>query len=846
MMLSTLAVRLGQMRLFWLLRASLRNAKFWRDKNLYGFGKSIKDKTTFAQTFLDLLKSVLSEIVLGFLIVVALQYLNELAAPTIASFGFSALTNGEYESLLVAVIALGGVFIGLYYTATSAIAGIAYSQAPSQIRTMFATERYGQVYMRFVARATFVSTVVLLFFVLGFPQITIALPFIVASAGLSIAAFVNLGSAAFHLFDPTSLTVYPLERLRQYVRQMTVGKYKWSDESFQQHVHNLAVREISALNAISKMAVGQPHLAGTPYANFCNSLIGFLCWYEPRKRRIPKNSRWFQQLPVHPDWYNTSDSTTSIVHETGSILQPESTSKDDWIEERLLKIVWEYISKNVDSDQFGVVLNTVAYINIYVETLAAEHLVEKALKVTNDTFSACETFLLEAENSATNIERKIALTDNIAQLPITILLTYLTAIQKLDRDHIHTVCKEANWANTEQVHATNLPSFTRDIVEWLFQRISFEVSTEGRIVTPAWYSAEQIGLSVCKKAQDAINLLYKDSYELYFEWVKKCEGRNQEWVNASILSRTHEYTSKAAHHKDSLLECWDHLYQTRRIGELPWPPPNTQTIEKNFATNRKFVMQKMATLAALLVFAQRSENIPDFGGKFLHATAESVLESLFDNDIQFVSENFQLFHIASMQKFDLMRPKADGEISRREYELKLALSPLIDLLEISGIAFFLSEFHETPELFSPIKSAWDEYFENKHTQKQLAVKSIGAGVALTESAFELAHRSVLRTGWGLKLKALVGTLKTSTHLSGREFFHSEEIAIHESALVRLFSKSSYSSMYDGIDLFIFGYLKNVDGFEISDFGRMRRRDLEMAISREMERRNPRANLHHDN
>ncbi len=78
------------------------------------------------------------------------------------------IVNDTYGTLLGTVAATGGVFIGLYYAATTAIAGAIYSNVPNNIRDLLAQDRVGNIYMRFLSFMTFSSIVLLALRAAGF------------------------------------------------------------------------------------------------------------------------------------------------------------------------------------------------------------------------------------------------------------------------------------------------------------------------------------------------------------------------------------------------------------------------------------------------------------------------------------------------------------------------------------------------------------------------------------------------------------------------------------------------------------------------------------------------------
>lgn len=110
-----------------------------------------------------------------------------------------------------------------------------------------------------------------------------------------------------------------------------------------------------------------------------------------------------------------------------------------------------------------------------------------------------------------------------------------------------------------------------------------------------------------------------------------------------------------------------------------------------------------------------------------------------------------------------------------------------------------------------------------------------AAVTLTETAFELAHRSVLRTTWRQKInQKLMGVPRKKGYRRG--WLESDTVVEHKSPLVRIFGRQPFGSFHDGIDILIGFYLCHREGADGLDFG-WKRRNLMEKIKRE-KRNNP--------
>ena len=139
---------------------------------------------------------------------------------------------------------------------------------------------------------------------------------------------------------------------------------------------------------------------------------------------------------------------------------------------------------------------------------------------------------------------------------------------------------------------------------------------------------------------------------------------------------------------------------------------------------------------------------------------------------------------------------------------------------------------------------WDEYLDQDSAQSQL--QFLAGAVSLTESAYEIAHRSSNRSGWkqiirqqlrDLERQEVPEDLESQAALRGQGFIfvESETIVLHESPLVRVFADDHSFLLYDGIDIFLAKYIRQREDGRDLDFGRPEYRDIEEAIRREESR-----------
>lgn len=242
----------------------------------------------------------------------------------------------------------------------------------------------------------------------------------------------------------------------------------------------------------------------------------------------------------------------------------------------------------------------------------------------------------------------------------------------------------------------------------------------------------------------------------------------------------------------------------------------------------------MAEESTRLGALSRPSAYPDFAGQFLHAVGERLLAALVDNDAEAVNESFSYYFASSLMQFDHLRAKADFQDWRGLSAMKVAIAPVLDLMSASGYGLLLAEVHDNPNLSSSIIGVWNKYLDSSKNGGADVLTLLISAISITDSAFEIAHRSLIRTAWLQSVARALGEIKRRNIRVGGSFGMHRSVADHESALVRVFAEGDFLPSYDGIDVFVEMLLKkraDIAGVAINP----RRLRLGETIAREKKR-----------
>ncbi|MDR3502098.1 MAG: hypothetical protein P4L79_05895 [Legionella sp.] len=822
---------LSQHRAFWWMRSFGYKVFVRIGAQVFRYQFNARDKKDNLVSFRHLLQITQTQLILALLFAILLQLVDPVV------IGFYKLTflkipdDSDYVTFLVSISGIGGVFIGLYYAAISTIAGSIYAKVPNNIRDLLAQERIGNMYMHFLSFITFLGISLASFRVLGFSRICLAIPVMLVAAGVGIIAFVKLGQRVFYLFDPTALSLHLFGQLRQFVKMVNAGGYRWNDAVFQRHANKLASSSLDTLETLSDITKNEAHLHGSPFISLSENLISFMLFYERTKKYIPSDSQWYEQKYVHRDWYRTEDTRVSVAHQTGTILQPDVTNDKEWVEVRVLPIIIECLKVNLNEERYNETLELAGYVDAYLKLLARSGRTDRALNILEklgDSVFEVVSPVSKNEIIANEILEKLAIIEKFASMPITIALACREHIEEIDAEKVEKRLSNITWCNDSNLYKHGFPSYCLPRLEWFKPRLNFEVLAEGQEITPIWYQKELLlQIEADTFVENTKSLVTKGS-DLYCKWINKTTSAKHPWLVGAVMSREWEFWHKVDHQIEIWPRKWSALSDDKKIEGLPWSCFKYEKLKEASQNRQSKLLKLMSAHNLRLELPKRPEGFPDYAGQFLHTSGEVSFEALSKNDQNLLGNVFTMYLYGCIMRFDNLSPKTSSMDWRAQQDFKIAAAPLLDLMELSGYARLMADYHGNEQLWQIVTDAWDHFFAEKGEQSPLSL--LAASIAFTEGAFEIPHRGVLRTNWSMRIRRKLSNVPRHEVFS-RRYLGSHTKIDHNSPLIRIFAREPHGSFHDGIDIFITFYLRTKDGANQLNFGR-KGWDLQDSLERE--------------
>jgi hypothetical protein len=800
---------LSQYKAYWKAKAIKKSFFFNVKRFKYSVANYLRSKLELFNSLSKLFQSVLSYFFLPTLLAFSLQYFQPAAQELYSKIGGHLLNVSEYGTFLATVTSICGIFIGLYYAAITSISGAIYARVPQNIRNLLLREKMGNAYMRFLAMFTFLGIILLALYIMGGKPNPFTPTIIAIFSGLAVYSFIHIGMKAFTLFDPTSLATDVVLQLKKSLVNAVAGATYWDSPEFQNHERIKAENYIDTLEVLADIAEKERHLSGQVLVDFCEKLIWFLQWNELEKSKIPSESHWFESKLKHPNWYQTSDTETSMMNQTGSSLSAKVIKDHDWIESRLLDIIFNSLKLNLKENRFVLVQNLYDLLNKYVATCAYNGRISYALEVINKTSEVSEEQVIGILTHTKNKQSLdlIAVCDAVATLPITALLSFSRSIEKKNNDSNHfELFNKFNWKLSKDIYHLNLSPNTVENLEWLQKRIKFEIEVEKKTITPYWYINNIVFKSEAENFCRCITVLFEDIIQLYANWSTKLSSTNRYWLVASCVTREKEFIFKLGKHLGIFETYWNSIVEYKKNDEY-WPEFNLDTLILSQEKRIEKIDIMSGKIASSLISEEKPDDYPDFAGQFLHSLSEAVFKAILDNNDEKFLTLFPLCFTTTFAQAQKLMPLDVKEEWVRENLTKVAFTPVIDLIDLSGYCILMSEYYGNTRIRRIVDVYWNSYLGKVGSLKDPQVGIIFATIATFDQTYEIPHRNQYRFRWERIINnKLIQSIEYKSVL-GSHPFHEDKIRLHDSPLVRIFSEDEIALSHNGIDVFYTFILK---------------------------------------
>jgi len=729
---------------------------------------------------------------------------------TAVSAGPIRVSASSYVAILSTLAQIAGISLALYFTAMSVVASRAYAEVPRDVRQLLLSERVGNRYVGNVALAAAVSIALLVANAFGLPPSAIGLGVVSILGIVSVYSVARLAERVFHFLDPTLLSAVMVRDILGHIRDVSAGGLRWLDPSYQDFYRRKARNCLGAYLGVAELA-RKKEAYGEGLLDMALDTLRLLAFYSKQKSSIPSDSYWFARVARYGQWFTGDFTKVDIALTTRTMLKPEGVADLVWFEEQTGRIVADAADTFAQRGDLDRARNVCMKLHGGLREMAKNGAMEEALALHHEIESVIKRCArdksLSGVPSFDDARRQALILSTVETYwlgLVNVLLGLSDHLKNTTADSITKTLGRIHWRRARTMYSHGLPRLVLKRIEDLRDRLEFERSVEGRIVSPAWYIRECVAESYAEFIRDArqrvmagIEGRLAAEAETLME-----EGFVVPSVQVTVVGL--QACNKLEHHVKVMRHADDEMQDMRNGGSKDSPEGDWQQIVSRVKGLRKRLVVNLAKTLPILANMQRPATWPDYFGQGYSIIAEECYQSIASgNDEQF-EKVFPLFFMAAMAA--VLRLGAETSGYEQRAAVAVSSDPLVDLLELSGHALIASELDaERSKLWSAARSCWDEFFE-KHPDASVAVKFILATVGVRDSTTLLpwTARYMERTKWQQDLSRRLRERGLIEDYAG---FRAETyVPKHQSPIIRVIAQGGDFLFYEPKDVFLAEYL----------------------------------------
>lgn len=815
--------RFGSHRLFWRIRSIFLNKNFEILRSIFRLQINIESAREETSAIKELLKNAKSSII-GVLLITICICLFEYHINTIAELDFirdsvigeyllRQLDSSTYTQLLIIVATIAGVFLGLYFTAITAVITNMYSIVPNNIKQLFIRDKLGNTYIRILSLSVALSVVMLvmnLIYIYPFHLLPIVLAFLSVS---SVVAFIQLGKRAFFLSDSIFMASELSNDIRRWIRRSTYKGWRWNDPNFQEHYYKRASKSISTLIALTTISRRESKLKENSHYILIANITAIICYYLSLKHLIPSDSRWFGKKLQYEQWYLTESTELERASKGDITLQPKELPDISWLEDELLEAIILGLEEYATIDDKESLYKQLSLLTNLFNDMGEHWSIKDGQKwcnrITDKIFM--KVVIEKSQAKGVQLEYSIAITDICASLPIRLELGLMKAIDTLKIEDFRKKLIKNNWARDSSPYRFSMPLNVVKALEEIRDSTAFEQVSKISYEAPCWYIIEIASNNIDWALFNCWNIIRSLVESWYAETGRKLSDEKLFMQAAAVYMRAIEFAWKLDRHIESL-EKTSKALREGAILDLNRPKWEWNK-EKEFVTKfRDESTEEIAKLIPNLFPETIDPNLPDYFGGAVHKTGESCFDALMKGNVRRFRILFQFYFKGILGVFDQVHSQV---VKWKEPSKALVWisEPIIDLFETSGYSFMLAEFHNKPKIWQITKEIWDEYL-SQDQEKRLKL--------MAELSFHyykkhiISPRATLRVQRQFRFRDLLKELPRQEGDSSELFF--KPPVKHSSRFIRFIAPRDDLLLPDAIEVFIVMYLMRLPAAANIDFG----------------------------
>jgi hypothetical protein len=774
---------------FWVMRKRFLSIQFFVKSNIFSLGQWADSVRAHFSIFWNSLREICLSIIIASGVIYGVNYFFPLSVE---------LTQKGAKDLLSTIASLSGVFLGLYFTAFSVVAGSLFSKLTEDVRELFKREKVGNQFVWVLSATTMLSIFYLMLISFGFSVSPAIIIFLTFFSAYGIVRIITLNFRSFSFFDPTIVHRIVLGDFYKFARLSTTEKTFWADANFQNHFQKQATKTVTIFRSLVEYALRSFELFERQSITMSSELIIFLGLYLSFKKKIPSGSLWFKTELEFQHWMLADSIEVSMALNTGTTLQGKETRNHYWVEEESLSIFSLPTESFLRKGKLLSAYSVFEHLTDYSEKTGAEmenKVASLILKQTEKTIS----IIYNENNHDNKTKERLALVDTQGRMAVAVLLGFTKKIRTLSCVQIQSIVNKIDWLKIESIYGKSLPLAMISNLEEFQRLFEYENKIEGKIVSPQWYAEMLVVNSYLYKVKEFFIYLMTLNEDYFFKGINDLINKKEFLLAVQLIQRWVEFINKYENAIESFKEHENEFKKLHKFKDLKWADFGFEEMEHNLSANKDKAMEILSRLMPELAKIEKEKDIPDYLGYAYTFVSEHCYRACSKGDTDAFGKLFPFFFMGALSLFEVLRKEVQGW-SQADSQIAFLSEPLADLIELSGYAKVYAELYEDDDIWKICEKTWGAYLES--VQGEQIVKIVFATMSARKNVFTIMPKDMIRIEWERIFKSIMVKKNLISERFGGPFQDYEEVAIHKSKLINFIGKRGLILPFRAGDLFL--------------------------------------------
>jgi len=819
-------------KLFWKTRGFFeREMSFKAYSKSYQARQKYRDEKISFKILQYSLLGIIKMAIVAVIFVAAVEFFSFLLKDTIDY----KLRSDELGLLLSTLVTVTGVFLGLYFTALSAVAGNLFLRAPSELQNLFLRDRKGQQYIRTLVLTTIIGIYYLLLRSYGY-EVGFAGPILITLLAVYVVIrFMALGAQTFYFIHPNEASSALTGDAADAINDASFKGFAPTKPFLQNHYRKQAQTALATLSSLVDFGIKPVKLSSQQMLTIARYAGSITEYYIDRKKHIPTESLWFARKHEHQKWLISDESAVTMGISTGTSLQPKEVVNTLWFEERSMTIILKVFENLAGQKEWSHAQAVLEVIVSIVEKCGAEFYDDTVELAISMTEKSVDKVLSSMNGSLSDDDKRgrLALIDSLGRLPVGALVSLSRYMQFMSKEKLIEEIDQIKWSKAKSVYYSKLPGKTLAVNERNQRQYANEIIIEGRAISPQWYLrnlATQQYLAQLKKYYDLVKS-YNES--IFKKRIDELITEQEPLQAAHLNDRWMEFTNKLLSLGQKVQFFVESCSDLNKVEDLPWTVMDSDQERETVQSYNRQATDKIAQLVVPLSLLPEHElnDLPDYFGQAFIFGLQAAYDAAKSNDPERLRAIFNGVFAASLKATDKVRDDVKGWLEQSQ--ILLVTECTEDILVLSGFIKVYAELYENPELWEVCKETWDRYLTISEDPKSTIERIVAACIYRDSRLGVIMHRATVRFNWDRMLTQVLKEKGFDVGLFSRNTnsFEQDAEPDHPSPLVRTMVKHSLMD-YEARAVFFVTYLSKHPAATDITLEFPDRRDLEEQLERE--------------